>query len=89
MPRDPWARHEAEPVLSVVRRRGRVAVVGAGSGDSARVARVVGRGRDSSLGHAVGDKRWATLRRGTASLTEMAGRAPFEQCGRRAGEGAR
>ncbi|WP_234025775.1 MULTISPECIES: DUF6380 family protein [Streptomyces] len=31
----------------------------------------------------------ATLRRGAASLTETAGRARFEQDGRRAGEGAR
>ncbi|WP_234310674.1 MULTISPECIES: DUF6380 family protein [unclassified Streptomyces] len=36
----------------------------------------------------VGEKRRATLRRGAASLTETAGRAPFEPHGRRAGEGA-
>ncbi|MER7402884.1 DUF6380 family protein [Streptomyces sp. NPDC000070] len=40
-------------------------------------------------GHTVGDKWRATLRRGAASLTEMVDRAPFEQYGRRAGEGAR
>ncbi|MFH8656113.1 DUF6380 family protein [Streptomyces afghaniensis] len=44
---------------------------------------------DHPPGHTVGDKRRATLRRGAASLTETVGRAPFEQCGRRAGEGAR
>ncbi|WDV57028.1 hypothetical protein PV963_38815 [Streptomyces coeruleorubidus] len=48
-----------------------------------------GRGCDAPLGQTVGDKRRATLRRGTASLTETVGRAPFEQYGRRAGEGAR
>ncbi|MEU1852583.1 DUF6380 family protein [Streptomyces sp. NPDC019990] len=36
-----------------------------------------------------GDKRRATLRHRAASLTEVAGPAPFEQHGRRAGEGAR
>ncbi|MGW3254519.1 DUF6380 family protein [Streptomyces fungicidicus] len=36
-----------------------------------------------------GGKRWATLRRPAASLTETAGRAPFERrCARRSGEGA-
>ncbi|MFC9503195.1 DUF6380 family protein [Streptomyces sp. NPDC057002] len=40
-------------------------------------------------GAAIGRKRRATLRRGAASLTEMAGRASFEPHGRRAGEGAR
>ncbi|MFJ4535092.1 DUF6380 family protein [Streptomyces tibetensis] len=38
---------------------------------------------------AVGAKRRATLRPGAASLTETAGRAPFEQYARAAGEGAR
>ncbi|MFF5979845.1 DUF6380 family protein [Streptomyces olindensis] len=36
----------------------------------------------------IGVKRRATLRRGPASLTETAGRVPFERHGRRAGEGA-
>ncbi|MFD6169368.1 DUF6380 family protein [Streptomyces coeruleorubidus] len=47
------------------------------------------RGHDAPLRQTVGDKRRATLRRGTASLTETVGRAPVEQDGRRAGEGAR
>ncbi|MFH8496210.1 DUF6380 family protein [Streptomyces coeruleorubidus] len=47
------------------------------------------RGHDAPLRRTVGDKRRATLRRGTASLTETVGRAPFEQDGRCAGEGAR
>ncbi|WP_373304876.1 DUF6380 family protein [Streptomyces coeruleorubidus] len=47
------------------------------------------RGHGAPLGRTVGDKWWATLRRGTASLTETVGRAPVEQHGRRAGEGAR
>ncbi|WP_086559198.1 DUF6380 family protein [Streptomyces africanus] len=47
------------------------------------------REHDALPGPAVGDKWRATLRRGAASLTETVGRAPFEQCGRRAGEGAR
>ncbi|MGW0495426.1 DUF6380 family protein [Streptomyces sp. NPDC003007] len=34
-------------------------------------------------------KRRATLRPGAASLTETAGRAPFEKHARAAGEGAR
>ncbi|WP_420709131.1 DUF6380 family protein [Streptomyces sp. NRRL B-1140] len=38
---------------------------------------------------AIGEKRRATLRPGAASLTERAGRAPFEQHARAAGEGAR
>ncbi|MEU1315923.1 DUF6380 family protein [Streptomyces tibetensis] len=38
---------------------------------------------------AVGEKWRATLRPGAASLTETAGRAPFEQRARAAGEGAR
>ncbi|MER7477954.1 DUF6380 family protein [Streptomyces sp. NPDC126510] len=38
---------------------------------------------------AVGEKRRATLRPGAASLTETAGRAPFERPARAAGEGAR
>ncbi|MFI7014679.1 DUF6380 family protein [Streptomyces sp. NPDC050164] len=66
-----------------------MAVVGAGSGGSACVASAGERGHDAPLGQTVGDKRRATLRRGTASLTETVGRAPFEQYGRRAGEGAR
>ncbi|MFD9984381.1 DUF6380 family protein [Streptomyces massasporeus] len=40
-------------------------------------------------GAAVGGKRRATLRRGAASLTETAGRAPFEQHASARGEGAR
>ncbi|GGU28252.1 hypothetical protein GCM10010244_63290 [Streptomyces coeruleorubidus] len=71
------------------RRMGRVAVVGAGSGGPARVASADERGHGAPLGRTVGDKWWATLRRGTASLTETVGRAPVEQYGRRAGEGAR
>jgi hypothetical protein len=47
------------------------------------------RGYDAPDRHAAKDKWWATLRRRAASLTEMAGPAPFEQRGRRAGEGAR
>ncbi|MFI6805103.1 DUF6380 family protein [Streptomyces luteogriseus] len=46
-------------------------------------------GRDTSLGRAVGDNRRATLRRGAASLTETAGRAPFEQHAPAMGEGSR
>jgi hypothetical protein len=38
---------------------------------------------------AVAETRQATLRPGAASLTETAGRAPFEQHARAAGEGAR
>ncbi|WP_219917719.1 MULTISPECIES: DUF6380 family protein [Streptomyces] len=40
-------------------------------------------------GDSTGEKRHATLRAGTASLTATADRAPFDQHGRRAGEGAR
>lgn len=41
-------------------------------------------------GDATGEKRWATLRRRAASLTETTGRAAFEhRHGGRAGEGAR
>ncbi|MFF9804131.1 DUF6380 family protein [Streptomyces coeruleorubidus] len=76
-------------MFSLARRRRRVAVVVAGPGGSARVACAAGRGHDAPLGRTVGDKRRATLRRGTASLTETVGRASFEQGGRRAGEGAR
>ncbi|MFF6911380.1 DUF6380 family protein [Streptomyces sp. NPDC012466] len=43
----------------------------------------------TNTGAAVGVKRRATLRPGTASLTETAGRAPFEQHARAAEEGAR
>ncbi|MEU4464706.1 DUF6380 family protein [Streptomyces sp. NPDC024017] len=53
------------------------------------VARMAGRGCDAPLGRAVGDNRRATLRREAASLTETAGRAPFEQHARAEGEGAR
>ncbi|WP_372487581.1 DUF6380 family protein [Streptomyces lomondensis] len=52
------------------------------------MASAAGRGHDAPSGHAVGDKRRATLRRGLASLTETVGRAAFEEYGRRAGEGA-
>ncbi|MET9684783.1 DUF6380 family protein [Streptomyces coeruleorubidus] len=82
-------RHATEPVFSLARRRGCVVVVGAGPGGSARVASAAERGHDAPIGQTVGDKRRATLRCGTASLSETVGRAPFEQCGRRAGEGAR
>ncbi|MEU0385333.1 DUF6380 family protein [Streptomyces chartreusis] len=75
-------------MLSPVRRRGRCVVVGLGPGGRARVA-AAGCGHDVPHRNAVGDKRRATLRRAVASLTETAGRAPFEQDGRRAGEGAR
>ncbi|MFF6947317.1 DUF6380 family protein [Streptomyces iakyrus] len=51
--------------------------------------RVAGRGCAAPRGRAVGDKRRATLRRGAASLTETAGRAPFEQHAPAMGEGAR
>ncbi|MEU9732893.1 DUF6380 family protein [Streptomyces sp. NPDC048002] len=40
-------------------------------------------------GDATGEKRHATLRSRTASLTETAGRAPFEHRGDRSGEGTR
>ncbi|MEW2806273.1 DUF6380 family protein [Streptomyces massasporeus] len=40
-------------------------------------------------GAAVGEKRRATLRREVASLTETAGRAPFEQQASAMGEGTR
>ncbi|WP_461076765.1 DUF6380 family protein [Streptomyces deserti] len=40
-------------------------------------------------GDVTGEKRRATLRCGAASLTETAARAPFQQYGGRAGEGAR
>jgi hypothetical protein len=83
------ARREAEPTHSAARRRRFVAVVGAGPGGFARVASAAECGHNAPLGKAVGDKWWATLRRGAASLTETVGRVPFEQYGRRAGEGAR
>ncbi|MEU0222290.1 DUF6380 family protein [Streptomyces sp. NPDC006265] len=51
--------------------------------------RVAGRGCDAPLGRAVADNRRATLRRGAASLTETAGRAPFEQRAPALGEGSR
>ncbi|WP_373465045.1 DUF6380 family protein [Streptomyces luteogriseus] len=50
---------------------------------------MAGRGHDAPRGHAVGDKWRATLRRGVASLTETAGRAPFEQHAPAVGEGVR
>ncbi|GAA2315121.1 hypothetical protein GCM10010234_70610 [Streptomyces hawaiiensis] len=53
------------------------------------VAREAEHGCGTPLGRAVGDNRRATLRPGSASLTETAGRAPFEQHARAAGEGAR
>ncbi|MFJ7074324.1 DUF6380 family protein [Streptomyces sp. NPDC098781] len=44
----------------------------------------------SVQGDAIGEKRRATLRRRSASLTETTGRAPFKhRHGGRAGEGAR
>ena len=52
-------------------------------------AREAGRGCDVLPGRAVGDNRRATLRCGAASLTETAGRAPFEQHAPAMGEGAR
>ncbi|MFI9749223.1 DUF6380 family protein [Streptomyces collinus] len=52
-------------------------------------AREAGRGCDAPPGRAVGDNRRATLRCGAASLTETAGRAPFEQHAPAMGEGAR
>ncbi|WP_451694266.1 DUF6380 family protein [Streptomyces swartbergensis] len=85
----PQACYETEPVLSPVRRRGSAPVTGAGPGGPARVASSAGHRHDAPTGHTVGDKRRATLRRGTASLTETVGRAPFERYGHRAGEGAR
>jgi hypothetical protein len=78
-PRARQACHETEPVLSLV----------VGSGGLAGVTPSAERGHGASSGHTVGDKRRATLRRGAASLTETVGRASFERCGRRAGEGAR
>ncbi|MFI2629446.1 DUF6380 family protein [Streptomyces collinus] len=51
-------------------------------------AREAGRGCDVLPGRA-GDNRRATLRCGAASLTETAGRAPFEQHAPAMGEGAR
>ncbi|MFD5157304.1 DUF6380 family protein [Streptomyces hawaiiensis] len=78
-----------EPVLSLVCRRGRAAGGGAGPDGLARVPRTAERGHDSPLGRAVGDNRRATLRCWAASLTETAGRAPFEQHGPAAGEGMR
>ena len=44
---------------------------------------------NSVQGDATGEKRHATLRSGTASLTATAGRAPFKHHGVRAGEGVR
>ena len=75
-------RDEAEPVSSPVRRGGRAAGVGGAAGTA-------GRGCDVPLGRTVGDNRRATLRRGAASLTETAGRAPIARHGRRARKGAR
>ncbi|WP_419249081.1 DUF6380 family protein [Streptomyces luteogriseus] len=86
-PRSPQAPHETGPVPSPVRRRGRAAVGEARSAGSAP-ASVAGRGHDAPHGHAVGDNRRATLRRGAASLTETAGRAPFERHALAMGEGA-
>ncbi|MFF8933596.1 DUF6380 family protein [Streptomyces paradoxus] len=74
-------RDKVGPVSSPVRRRGRAAGVGG-------VAGPAGRGCDAPLGRTVGDNRRATLRRGAASLTETAGRAPMKRHGRRAGKGA-
>ncbi|MDG9708695.1 DUF6380 family protein [Streptomyces sp. DH10] len=85
----PQARHEIGPAFSLACRRRRVAVVGTGSGGPTRVTPAAEREHDAPLAQTVGDKRWATLRRGTASPTETVGRAPFELDGRRAGEGAR
>jgi hypothetical protein len=44
---------------------------------------------NSVQGDAAGEKRHATLRSRTASLTATAGRAPFEHHGVRAGEDVR
>ncbi|MGA5200973.1 DUF6380 family protein [Streptomyces variegatus] len=85
----PRARHEFEPVLSPARRRGRVEAVGAGPDGPVHVARTAGRDQGAPHGRAVGDNRRATLRCGAASLTETAGRAPFEQHAKAAGEDAR
>jgi hypothetical protein len=85
----PQARHETGQVLSPAGRGRRVAVAGTGSGGPTPVTPSAEGGHDAPLAQTVGDKRRATLRCGTASLTETAGRAPFERYGRRAGEGAR
>ncbi|MGW0861629.1 DUF6380 family protein [Streptomyces sp. NPDC002611] len=87
--RAPRACREVRPGPSPRRRRGSAAVLGAGPGGRAGAPAAAGRGYDAPLRPTVGDKRWATLRRGAASLTEMVGRASFEPHGRRAGEGAR
>lgn len=85
----PRARHEIEPVLSPARRRGCAEAVAAGQEGSVRVPRAAGRDHGAPDGRAVGDNRRATLRCGAASLTETAGRAPFEQHAKAAGEEAR
>ncbi|MFJ7175573.1 DUF6380 family protein [Streptomyces massasporeus] len=76
------------PVPSPLRRRWRAAAGDARPAGSAP-APVAGRGHDAPRGHTVGDKRRATLRRRAASLTETAGRAPFEQRASASGEDAR
>nr|WP_307180055.1 DUF6380 family protein [Streptomyces africanus] len=74
--------------LHVPLHRGR-SLVGSGSGGLAGVTPAARRGSDAPSSPAVGDKWWATLRRGAASLTETVGCPSFGPCGRRAGEGAR
>jgi hypothetical protein len=85
----PRARHELEPALSPARRRGCAEAVVAGQDGSVRVPRAAGRNHGAPDGRAVGGNRRATLRCGAASLTETAGRAPFEQHAKAAGEEAR
>ncbi|MFF9115185.1 DUF6380 family protein [Streptomyces massasporeus] len=72
-----------------VRRRGRGAGVDGQPGHRPHAISAAGRGHHAPPAQAVADNRRATLRRGAASLTETAGRAPFEQHASARGEGAR
>ncbi|MEU5389953.1 DUF6380 family protein [Streptomyces tibetensis] len=88
-PRAPQACCDTEPVHAPVRRREQSAGVDGRPGCRAHAKSAAGRGHHAPPGQAVADNQRATLRAGAASLTETAGRAPFEQHARAAGEGAR
>ncbi|MFH9984920.1 DUF6380 family protein [Streptomyces luteogriseus] len=88
-PHVPQARPDTEPVHAPVRRRERGAGVDGQPGCRPHAIPAAGRGHHAPPAQAVADNRRATLRRGAASLTETAGRAPFGRHAPAMGEGAR
>lgn len=88
-PRAAQACRDTEPMRTPVLRRERAAVAGGRPGRRTHTISPAGHGHDAPPGHTVADHRRATLRPGVASLTQTAGRAPFEHRDPAAGEGAR